>query len=167
MIASSTSWVMKKQVFFSRSHVFQQLGLELGTGLSVQRAERLVHQQDFRIGGIGAGDCDALLHAAGKLLGIVVGELDQIDHRQIACRASSSASLPLMPRISSAKHDVLLDRQPREQGVLLGRRRRARCRFRVDFLAVAVNLAAGRLGQTGDDVEQSGFAAAGRADDGR
>lgn len=48
---------------------FQQLGLELGTGLSIQRAERLVHQQDFRIGGVGAGDCDALLHAAESSLG--------------------------------------------------------------------------------------------------
>ena len=33
----------------------------------IERAERLVHQQEFRFGGQRAGDADALAHAAGQL----------------------------------------------------------------------------------------------------
>ena len=57
-----------------------QLVLHPLPGHLVQRAERLVHQQQPRALGQGAGDGDPLLHAAGQLVGIGTGELAQPDH---------------------------------------------------------------------------------------
>src|SRR4051812_3325397 len=51
-----------------------QLGVHLLAGQSVQRAERLVHQEELRIARQRTHDGDALLHAAGKLVGIFVLE---------------------------------------------------------------------------------------------
>jgi hypothetical protein len=45
----------------------QHLVAEQQARLLVERAERLVHQQDLRLGGERARDRDALAHAAGKL----------------------------------------------------------------------------------------------------
>ena len=47
--------------------------------LRVERAERLVHQQDARLLGKRAHDRDALLHAARKLVRIGVGEFLEAD----------------------------------------------------------------------------------------
>ena len=55
----------------------QQLLLQQQLVLRVERRERLVHQQDFRIVGEGARDGDALLHAAGELVRIIIGEARQ------------------------------------------------------------------------------------------
>src|SRR5579883_1464310 len=49
-----------------------QLLLHLDPGLRVERAERLVHQQNLGVDDVGARDRDPLLHAAGKLVGIGV-----------------------------------------------------------------------------------------------
>jgi len=46
--------------------------LELATDQRVKCAERLVHQQDIRIGGERTGESDALLHASRELVGIPV-----------------------------------------------------------------------------------------------
>jgi len=45
----------------------------------VERAERLVHQHDLGVVGEHAGNRDALLHAAGQLMRIGVGETLQAD----------------------------------------------------------------------------------------
>ena len=45
----------------------EELALQLGPHDRVDRAERLVHQQDVRVGGEGAGDADALLLTTGQL----------------------------------------------------------------------------------------------------
>ena len=42
----------------------QKFILQLGADQRVKRAKGLVHQQDRRFGGKGAGKADALLHAA-------------------------------------------------------------------------------------------------------
>ena len=63
-------------------HELQQLLLQDFARLRVERGERLVHQQDRRIDGERAHQADALLHAAGELIGIVLleaGEPDQIE----------------------------------------------------------------------------------------
>ena len=60
----------------------EQLGLHQAARLGVERAERLVHQQDLRVDGERARDRGALLHAAGELRGIAVleaGEADEVD----------------------------------------------------------------------------------------
>src|SRR5258708_2700835 len=46
----------------------------------VKRPEWLVEQQQVRIGHQGTGKCDALLHAAGKLMRIRAGEIRKSDH---------------------------------------------------------------------------------------
>ena len=58
----------------------QQLDLHQIAGLGIERRERLVHQQDVRIGGERAGETDALLHAARELVRVVPFEADEADH---------------------------------------------------------------------------------------
>ena len=50
----------------------QQLVLQRGADHRVDGAERLVHQQDRRVGGEGAGHADALLLAAGQLVRVAL-----------------------------------------------------------------------------------------------
>ena len=57
----------------------QQLEVHPLAGHLVERAERLVHQQDRRVEGERAGDRDALLHAARELPRVVAGELAELD----------------------------------------------------------------------------------------
>ena len=47
--------------------------------LRIERAERLVHQQNARVEGQGASNGDALLHAAGELGRIVIAKLREPD----------------------------------------------------------------------------------------
>src|SRR5690606_1146962 len=54
---------------------FYQLILKVLTDQRVEGGERLVHQQDVGLGGEGAGEADALLHATRKLVADLVGEL--------------------------------------------------------------------------------------------
>ena len=66
----------------------------------VERAERLVHEQQRRLEGERARDRDPLLHAAGELPRVVVGEaaeLDELEH--LLGRAAGAARS--QPSISS------------------------------------------------------------------
>ena len=56
-----------------------ELGLQIRPGERVERAERLVHQQHRGLVREHAGDRDALLHAAGELAGVLVGEAGEAD----------------------------------------------------------------------------------------
>ena len=49
----------------------------------VDRAERLVHQQQRRIGGERARDADALALAAGQLVRVAVGDLVGVERDQL------------------------------------------------------------------------------------
>ena len=51
----------------------EKLVLELVADQRIERRERLVHEQDVGVGGEGARQADALLHAAGKLVRVLVG----------------------------------------------------------------------------------------------
>ena len=73
--ASSRSWLTKMMVFFSVCLQLQQLVLQLGADQRIERRERLVHQQDRRLGGEGARQADALLHAARKLMRVFLRPL--------------------------------------------------------------------------------------------
>jgi len=59
-----------------------QQGKYLRRGLRIERAGRLVGEQQGRFGGQRAGDPDALLLPAGQLLGVVVGTVEQPDEVQ-------------------------------------------------------------------------------------
>ena len=77
----------------------QQLGLQPLAGHLVQRAERLVHQQQRRVHGQRPRDRDPLLHAAGQLGRVVPGEVGQPDQRQHLL----GARLAVAPRASAAQ----------------------------------------------------------------
>ena len=77
--ASSTLWVTNSTVLRSRSQI-RAARSACRCGLRVERAERLVHQQDARPVGERARDRDALLHAAGQLLGIEILVARQMHH---------------------------------------------------------------------------------------
>ena len=72
--ASSMSWVTKTMVLSSSRCRRERLGLQLFAHDRVDRAERLVHQQDVRVDGEAASHADPLLLAAGELAGVALGE---------------------------------------------------------------------------------------------
>ncbi len=74
-------WVMSSVVCCEVLLDLQHLVAEQQPGLLVERGERLVHQQDLRLGGERAGDGDALAHAAGELVRIAVLEPVEADQR--------------------------------------------------------------------------------------
>ena len=73
----------------------EHLVLHVAADQRVERAERLVEQQDLGVDGQRAGQADALLHAAGELVGVgvfVAVEADQLDHLPArACRSALPA----------------------------------------------------------------------------
>ena len=71
----------------------QQLGLHPLAGHLVQRAERLVHQQQLRARRQRPGDGHPLLHAAGELAGPGLRELGQPDQLQQLGRARPALRL--------------------------------------------------------------------------
>jgi hypothetical protein len=87
-------------------------------GERVERAEGLVHQQDFRAVAQRPGDGDALLHAAGKLGRIGVLEPLQADQRQML--AGDGARLaPSQPGGPKGELDIADRGEPRQQRVAL------------------------------------------------
>ena len=58
---------------------FEELAAEVFGGENIQGGERLVHEEDFGLDDQGAGKADALLHAAGKFLGISLLEAVEAD----------------------------------------------------------------------------------------
>ena len=140
----------------------QQLGLHDLAGLRVERGERLVHQQDFRIDRERAREVDALAHAAGKLARIVVleafepDELEQVE-RALALRGADAAGdLGADQRIG--EHGA-----PRQQAVVLEHEAAVAARAAHDA-AVEQHLARARRLEPGDDAQERGLAAARRPD---
>ena len=141
----------------------EQLGLELGARLGVKGAERLVHEQDLGVDRVGAGDGDALLHAARELLGVGLHEVLQLDELDVLERDLLGLLVGLALELE-AKLDVLEDREPREEGVLLEDDAAVGAGAR-DLLAVHQDAALRGLLEATDDVQERGLAAAGRPDD--
>src|SRR5258708_28112423 len=56
-----------------------EFALQFGAGDGIERAKRLVHEKNWRVGGKGAGDADALALAAGKFTGAARGEFGGIE----------------------------------------------------------------------------------------
>ena len=91
--ASSTLWVTNSTVLRSRSQISSSSFCRPRAGVRIERAERLVHQQDARAVGQRARDRDALLHAAGQLLGIEVLVAREMHQRDQRARAASASAL--------------------------------------------------------------------------
>src|SRR5690606_26461205 len=130
---------------------------------SVERAERLIHQQNARLVGERASDGDALLHAARELRRVSVREvLEAHDleplHRGLLGFVARSA---LHAR---AEHHGLLHREPRKERVAL-EHHAAVCAGAEHWLAVELHLAARWVIEPGQDSDQRGLAATRGADD--
>ena len=136
----------------------EELRLHQAARLRIERAERLVHQQDFRIEGERARERGALLHAAGELRGIAVLETlqpDQIDERLRALLALRARQpLPL-----EAVENVGAHRLPREQREML-EHDAAVGPGPGDRLAVDQDLAGLGREKAADEIEQRRLAAA-------
>lgn len=119
--------------------------------LVVERGERLVHQQHVGLAGEGARDLDALAHATGELVRIVIRELGEA--RDLEPLGDLGGACPSGARETAI--DVLAHGQPRKQPAVLVDRAR---------LPVALRGAARRLEVTSEQGEQRGLAAPRRAD---
>ena len=100
--------------------------------LLVERGERLVHQQDFRLGGEGAGERDALAHAAGELAGIAVLEAVEPDHSDEMTRALGAFGARHADEFER-EGDVVDHRAPGESRILPGTPCRSICADRKWF----------------------------------
>ncbi|GFJ96493.1 hypothetical protein Prum_101350 [Phytohabitans rumicis] len=124
----------------------------------VERAERLVHQQQRRVGDQDAPELHALPHAAGQLPRVPVEPVAEADARGHL----GGPLAPLHPRYAldlERKRDVAHDRLPRQQGLPLGDVPDARMQL-APLLAEVPELPAGDLQQAGADVQDRGLAAA-------
>ena len=160
--ASSTEWVTKIMVTRVRAQIAQQLALELLARERVERAERLIHQEDIGVVCQHAGNGDPLLHAARKLVGITAGgalEPDEL-HELVGNALNLAARQPALAR---AETDVLANGHPGKQRVVLKHHAAVAARTG-DPLGVHQNLAGGRLLEPGDDAQHSRLAAARGAD---
>ena len=140
----------------------EQLTLKLLAGERIERAERLVHQQDAGVVGEHARDGDALLHAARELVRVAIGralEPDQL-HELVRDLVDLAARQPALAR---AEADVLAHRHPGEQRIVL-EHHAAVAAGGCDALAVDEDLAGARLLKARNDAQHGGLAAAGSAD---
>ena len=147
----------------------QDRGLELGpepqqvllhhrARLRIERTEGLVHQQDGRLVGERPRDADPLLHATRKLGRIAMGETGKADHIEQFVGDGARPGPPFPLGIGS-ECDVVPDRLPREQRVLL--EYHATIGTGADnLISVNPDPSGGRANIAGDRVEQCGFAAA-------
>ncbi len=95
-------WVISRHGLLQLLLDLQHLVAEQQPRLLVERGERLVHQQDLRLGRERARDRDALAHAAGQLRGIAALEAVR-PTRSMKCVARSMRCALAMPAISSGK----------------------------------------------------------------
>ena len=96
-----------------------QLELHLLAQLEVERAERLVEEQDLRLVDERAGEGDALLLAAGELPRLPPLEAVQVDELEDRTRPGPSSLLAAQALAAEAERDVLEDRQVGEERVAL------------------------------------------------
>src|SRR5205814_5583719 len=90
----------------------QQLVLELAADERVERRERLVHEQDVRIGRERPREPDALLHAAGELAAIALGPLREPDERELLLDDAPALLGRVAPQLEP-EADVVAHRPPR------------------------------------------------------
>ena len=140
----------------------EQRFLHHGARLRVERAERLVHQQD--IGGIGesARDADALLHSSGQGLRVIAGECIEADHAHKVARRALRF-LAATSRNTRSVSDIFKDGFPGKQSGLLEHNAAVGSGFAY-LDAIDAYRAAMRREESGDGVEHRRFAATGGAE---
>ena len=123
--ASGIECVTNRMVFGRSLPDAHQLEGQLLARQRVERAERLVHQQDVGIVHQRAADAGALLHAAGQLARILALEAGEADEREQVARALASGARRAFPscRAGTAR---CRERSPRAAASAPGRRCRSR-----------------------------------------
>src|SRR5262249_11960726 len=141
----------------------QQFVLHHLARLGVERAERLIQQQDLWIVSKRAGDRHALFHAARQFARKTVLEALQPDG---ADKSLDGLFAPLARRSAhlEAVADILRDGQPRKERILL-EDDAAIDTWAGHRLAIDLDGPAVRADKASKNVEERAFAAAGRSDD--
>ncbi len=142
----------------------EQFTAQVFGGEDVEGAEGLVHEEDLRLDHECTGKADALLHAAGELLGIggfKTIETDGIEHAHAAGTAFFGVHAACLERCL----DILKHGEPGEEGKALEDDRYVDFGFG-DWFFVPVDLPARRARQAGKHAEHGGFARAGGAEQG-
>jgi len=140
-----------------------ELFLHVLAGLGVDRAERLVHEQDLRVGREGPGDPDPLLHPAGELVRVARGEPFQPDPAQLLTGALGGLGGGHLPD-RQREHDVVQDGPPREEPERLEHHGALRARAG-DLPTVDAHGARVRGLEARDDPQQRRLPATARPDD--
>jgi hypothetical protein len=143
----------------------QQFHLHEFARLRVERRERLVEQQELRLHRERARDIDALAHAAGELVRIVLGKAAQPDELDQRARPLPALGLGEPTLQVEAVGHVLDDRAPRKQAVVLEHHGAVRA-GPFDRTAVEQDCAGRDRKETVDRVEEGRLAAARRPHDG-
>ena len=138
----------------------EQLVLHRPAGERVESAERLVHQQHWRVERQRAGEGDPLPHASGEVLRIAVAESAQ---RQLVEQRVRLLVRAAVPADLQAEGDVLAHGHPGKQRVFLEDHRPRRLGLEHP-LAEGEDLPRTRPREPGDGVQQRGLAAAGRSE---
>jgi hypothetical protein len=142
----------------------EEFGAEVFGGEDVEGGEGLVHEEDFGLDDEGAGEADALAHAAGELFGeggLEAVEADGVEHAEAAFAAGFGVDAAGLER----GFDVFEDGEPGEE------REALEDDGDVDFgvgdgLFMPVDLAGAGLGEAGEHAQHGGFAGAGGAEEG-
>ena len=116
--ASSWSWVTKRKVVLISRCKLLEKALHLPAKLGVERAERLVEENEPRLADDGAGKRDALLLAAAELRRVAPAKSLERDELQRSGDAPADFRLA-DPANLEAVTDIRLDRHVREEGVVL------------------------------------------------
>ena len=96
-----------------------ELDLHVGAQLAVERAQRLVEQQQMRREDERAGERHALLLAAGELSRQALGEVAELDQVEGSPHASARSRHAAVSVTSSGKAMLREHREVRKQGVAL------------------------------------------------
>ena len=103
---------------FAVAPQLDQVGAQIFRGQNVERAERLVHQQNIGMHHHGAGEADALAHAAGQFARIgafITVKPDQIDGGKRPCADFGLGQAQCL----KPQFHILQHRQPGKQGKAL------------------------------------------------
>ena len=143
---------------------FQKFAAQRFRSEYVERGERLVHEKHFRLDDQRTGHADALLHAAGKFLGIRGLEPVEADRVNNAQRALVPLDRNHAARFERGFH-VFENGEPREKREALKNNGNV-WRAIAHRCAVPEDGAGARGGKSGEHAQQSGFSAAGCAEHG-
>ncbi len=142
----------------------QEFVLHLPPGQSVESGERLVHQQYVRLHRHAARDCDALLHAARKRVGVAVDSAGQLDLLDVSSSYVLSFFSGQLAGSNERKHHVLDNGFPGHQLIEFLEDHHAIRPGLGDRLSVYLDRTADRLHIAADSLQEGGFAAARRTE---